>query len=223
MGRSGFNRELMELQAELLKMAALVEELIFKAVKSMLQKDAELAREVVDTDDVVDDLALEIEQKCLALIARQQPIARDLRSIGMAFRIIVDLERIADHAGGLAQITIKLKDQEYMKPLIDIPRMGDLARAMLKKSVKSFMEEDTGLSWSLVEDERVMDALYNQVFRELLAYMMEDPSTINQATSLLLAAGHLERIGDHVTNVGEMIIYLVEGKRVDLNKIARGE
>lgn len=221
MARTGFRHDLEELQRELLKMGTLVEELIFKAVKSMVNKDAALAQEVIDTDDVVDRMALDIESKCLSLIALQQPMARDLRTIGLALRFIIDLERMGDHASGIAKITIRLKDQEYIKPLIDIPRMGDISREMLKKSLKSYLEEDASLSWALVEDERIMDALYKQIFRELLAFMMQDPRTIDQATSLLLAAGHLERIGDHITNLGEMVIYMLEGTRLDLNRIAR--
>jgi len=187
----------------------------------MIRKDEVLAREVIATDDVVDDLAMEIERRCLSLIALQQPMAKDLRVIGAALRLIVDLERMADLAEGLARLSIRLKDQEYIKPLIDIPRMGELVRTMLSKSLKSYVEEETSPSWSLIEDERIMDALYEQVFRELLALMMAEPANINQATSLLLAAGHLERIGDHITNVGEMVIYMVEGQRVDLNCLAR--
>ena len=148
-------------------------------------------------------------------------MAKDLRTIGSVLRIIVDLERIGDYAEGLAKITIKLKDQEYMKPLIDIPRMGEISREMLKKCTQAMLEEDPAMCWTLVEDEQVMDALYDQIFRELLAYMMADPKTINQATSLLLAAGHLERIGDHITNVGEMIIFAISGERVDINRMAR--
>lgn len=221
MSRSGLNRELMSLQGELLRMGTLVEEQIYKAVKSMLTKDQAMAQEVIDTDDVVDQMALEMEHKCLSVIALQQPMARDLRSIGTVLRVIVDLERIADHAEDIAGITISLMDQEYMKPLIDIPRMGDICRDMLKRSLKSYIEEDTALAWSLIEDEKTIDALYNQIFRELLAFMMEDPRTINQALSLLLAAGHLERIADHITNLGEMVVYMVDGNRVDFNRISR--
>jgi len=221
MSRSGLNRELMQLQGELLRMGTLVEELIYKAVKSMVNKDPVLAQEVIDTDDVVDQMALEIEHKCLSVIALQQPMAKDLRSIGTALRTIIDLERIADHAEDISEITIRLKDQEYMKPLIDIPRMGDICRDMLKRSLKAYIDEDTALAWSLIEDEKIIDALYKQIFRELLAFMMEDPKTINQALSLLLAAGHLERIADHITNLGEMVVYMVEGNRVDFNRISR--
>lgn len=221
MSRCGLNRELMQLQGEILRMGTLVEELIYKAVKSMLTKDQALAQEVIDTDDVVDNMALEMEHKCLSVIALQQPMAKDLRSIGTVLRVITDLERIADHAEDIAEITISLMDQEYMKPLIDIPRMGDICRDMLKRSLKSYIEEDTALSWSLIEDEKIIDALYNQIFRELLAFMMEDPRTINQALSLLLAAGHLERIADHITNLGEMVVYMVDGNRVDFNRISR--
>ncbi|NLV17596.1 MAG: phosphate signaling complex protein PhoU [Syntrophomonadaceae bacterium] len=221
MSRSGLNRELTYLQGELLRMGTLVEELIYKAVKSMINKDQAMAQEVIDADDIVDQMMLDIELKCLSVIARQQPMAKDLRSIGTILRIITDLERIADHTEDIAEITINLMDQPYMKPLIDIPRMGDICRDMLKRSIKSYINEDTELAWSLIEDEKTSDALYNQIFRELLAFMLEDPKTINQALSLLLAAGHLERIADHITNLGEMVVYLVDGERVDFNRISR--
>lgn len=221
MSRSGLNRDLIALQGELLKMGTLVEELIYKAVKSMLTKDRAMAQEVIEMDDVVDQIAMDMEHRCLSVIALQQPMARDLRSIGTVLRVIVDLERIADHAEDIAEITISLLDQEYMKPLIDIPRMGDICRDMLRRSLKSYIEEDTALAWTLIEDEKTIDALYNQIFRELMAFMIEDPRTINQALSLLLAAGHLERIADHVTNLGEMVVYMVEGIRVDFNRISR--
>ncbi len=221
MSRSGLNRELTYLQGELLRMGTLVEELIYKSVKSMINKDPVMAQEVIDADDIVDQMMLDIELKCLAVIARQQPLAKDLRSIGTILRIITDLERIADHTEDIAEITISLMEQPYMKPLIDIPRMGDICRDMLKRSIKSYINEDTELAWSLIEDEKTSDALYNQVFRELLAFMLEDPKTITQALSLLLAAGHLERIADHITNLGEMVVYMVDGERVDFNRISR--
>lgn len=221
MGRDEFNRELVQLKGDVVKMATLLEELVYKAVRSMVLKDVGLAEEVITSDDIVDKMTVDIEQRCLSLIALRQPMAKDLRTIGSVLRIIVDLERIGDYAEGLAKITIKLKDQEYMKPLIDIPRMGEISREMLKKCTQAMLEEDPVMCWTLVENEQVMDALYDQIFRELLAYMMADPKTINQATSLLLAAGHLERIGDHITNVGEMIIYALEGQRVDINRMAR--
>ncbi|MCR4400481.1 MAG: phosphate signaling complex protein PhoU, partial [Syntrophomonadaceae bacterium] len=189
MSRTEFNRQLNDLKGDLLKMGTLVEEQIFKAVKSMLRKDAALAEDVIRNDDLVDSMALDIEQRCLSLIALQQPMAKDLRAIGTVLRTIIDLERIADRAEGLAKITIQLKDQAYIKPLIDIPRMGDIACDMLRKTLKAFMEEDTEAAYSLIEQEQTVDALYNQIFRELLAYMMADPKTINQATYLLLAAG----------------------------------
>lgn len=219
--RVGFERELAGLQNDLLKMGTLVEEMIMKAIRSMLQKDAALAEEVIASDDVVDNLAMEIEHKCLSLIALQQPMAKDLRMIGSALRAIVDLERLGDHAGDLAKITIILKDEEYMKPLIDIPRMGDIVRAMIRKGLKAYIESDVDLAWTLVEDEQATDELYIQIFRELVGYMMENPKNIRQATYLLLAAGHLERMADHMTNVAEMVVYIAEGKRVDINRIAR--
>ena len=221
MGRDEFNKELTELKGDIVKMATLLEELIYKAVRSMVLKDAVLAQEVIESDDIVDRMTVDLEQRCLSLIALRQPLAKDLRMIGSVLRMIIDLERIGDYAEGLAKITIKLKDEAYMKPLIDIPRMGEISREMLRKCIQAWMDEDASSCWTLVENEQVMDALYDQIFRELLAYMMADPKTINQATSLLLAAGHLERIGDHITNVGEMIIYALEGQRVDINRMAR--
>ncbi len=221
MGRDEFNKELTDLKGDIVKMATLAEELIYKAVRSMVLKDAVMAQEVIESDDILDKMTVDLEQRCLSLIALRQPLAKDLRMIGSVLRMIIDLERIGDYAEGLAKITIKLKDEEYMKPLIDIPRMGEISREMLRKCVQAWMDEDASLCWTLVENEQVMDALYDQIFRELLAYMMADPKTINQATSLLLAAGHLERIGDHITNVGEMIIYALEGQRVDINRMAR--
>ncbi len=221
MSRSGLNRELTALQGELLRMGTLVEELIYKAVKSMVTKDQALAQEVIDTDDVVDSMAMDIEHKCLSVIALQQPMAGDLRSIGTILHFVTDLERIADHAEDIAEITISLMDQEYMKPLIDIPRMADICRDMLKRSIRAYMNGNTQLAWGLIEDEKVIDNLYKGVFQELLGFMIEDRKTVSQALSLLLAAGHLERVSDHITNLGEMVVYMVDGERVDFNRISR--
>ncbi|MDD3890139.1 MAG: phosphate signaling complex protein PhoU [Syntrophomonadaceae bacterium] len=215
--------ELEKLKEDLLKMARLLEQQVHNSVKSMIDKDINLAREVINRDDIIDQMQLDIEKKCLSLIAMKQPMAGDLRFIGTALRIIIDMERMADHAEDIAQITIDLYDQHYIKPLIDIPRMAAIAAEMIQKAIKAFTDKNSNLAMELIPLENEMDGLYNQVFSELLLYMMQDTKNIPQATDLLLAAGHLERIGDHATNFGEMVIYTIKGERLDLNKMARSQ
>ncbi|HPT68761.1 MAG TPA: phosphate signaling complex protein PhoU [Syntrophomonas sp.] len=215
--------ELKKLKEEILKMGRLLEEQIYKAVKSLVGKDIELAKEVIARDDIIDAMTLEIENKCLQLIALKQPMACDLRFIGTALRIIVDMERMADHAEDICEITIRLHDQKYIKPLIDIPRMSEIAEEMVRIALKAYVDGDVNLAMSLVEMERQSDNLYEQVYRDLLLYMMQDAHNIPQASDLLLVAGHLERIADHATNLGEMVVYNVEGRRVDINVLAREE
>lgn len=215
--------ELVKLKNEIMKMGYLLEEQICKAVKSLVDKDLELAQEVIKRDDIVDRMELDIEKKCLQLIAMKQPMAGDLRFIGTALKIIVDMERMADHAEDISEITIRLYDQAYIKPLIDIPRMASIAEEMVGIALKAFIDANVDLAMSLVELERQSDELYEQVFRDLLTYMMQDTQNIPQATDLLLVAGHLERIADHATNLAEMVIYSVEGRRVDINVLARNE
>ncbi len=213
--------ELERLKEDLLRMGRLLEVQVYKAVQALVNKDPELAREVIENDDIIDEMELNIEKRALNLIALKQPLARDLRLIATALRMIVDIERMADHAEEIARLALELHAQTYIKPLIDIPRMARVAQQMVDNSLKSFIEQDTSMAMALIEAEREMDALYDQIFRELLSYMMQDQKNIPQATSLLLVAGHLERIGDHATNLGEMVIYVVDGKRLDLNRMAR--
>lgn len=215
------DNELGKLKEEIMKMGCLLEEQIYKAVKSLVDKNMELANEVIKKDDIIDRMELEIEKKCLSLIAMKQPMASDLRLIGTALKIIVDMERMADHAEEISEITIRLYDQVYIKPLIDIPRMAAIAEEMVGAALKAFINGDVNLAMSLVALERQSDALYEQVFRDLLTYMMQDTQNIPQATDLLLVAGHLERIADHATNLAEMVIYNVEGRRLDINVLAR--
>jgi phosphate transport system protein len=215
--------ELKRLKEEILKMGRLLEEQIYKAVKSLVGKDIELAKEVIARDDIIDAMTLEIENKCLQLIALKQPMACDLRFIGTALRIIVDMERMADHAEDICEITIRLHEQKYIKPLVDIPRMSEIAEEMVRVALKAYVDGDVNLAMSLVEMERQSDNLYEQVYRDLLLFMMQDAHNIPQASDLLLVAGHLERIADHATNLGEMVIYNVEGRRLDMNVLARQE
>ncbi len=211
------------LKEDILKMGSLLQEQIYKANRSLTEKNMELAREVIKKDDILDQMELDIEQKCLYLIALKQPLAKDLRFIGTALRIIVDIERMGDHAESISRIAIDLYDQTYMKPLIDIPKMAKIAQEMVVTAMKAFVDWDVELAMTLVAMEKQVDALYDAVFRELLSYMMRDQGNIPQATALLLVAGHLERIADHATNWGERVIYIVEGRRIDLNVLARSE
>ncbi|NLB51631.1 MAG: phosphate signaling complex protein PhoU [Syntrophomonadaceae bacterium] len=219
--RESLEKELIKLKEEVTKMGRLLADQVYKSVKSLVDKDLQLAREVIENDDIVDKMQMELESKALGLIALKQPMASDLRLIATVLRIIVDIERMADHAEDIARIAIELHDKKYIKPLIDIPRMSDNAQAMIETALVAFIEEDVTTSNSLIAMEIEMDYLYDQIFRELLSYMLQDQKNIPQATALLLVAGHLERIGDHATNLGEMVIYTVEGRRIDLNKIAR--
>jgi phosphate transport system protein len=214
-------KQLEQLREEILTMGSLLQEQIYKANRSLTEKNMELAREVIAKDDIIDQMELDIEQQCLYLIALKQPMARDLRFIGTALRIIVDFERMGDHAESIATIAIDLYDQTYMKPLIDIPKMAQLAQDMVVTAMQAYINGDVKLAMTLVDMEKEMDHLYGLVFHECLSYMMRDQGNIPQGTALILVAGHLERIADHATNLGEMVIYMVEGRRVDINVIAR--
>lgn len=215
--------ELGKLKEEVLKMGRLLEEQVYKSVKALAEKNLDLANEVVKNDDIVDKMELEIERKCLNVLALQQPMAKDLRLIATILRIIVDIERMADHCEDIARTTIDLYDEPYIKKLIDIPRMGGVAQQMVELAMNALIKEDTSLAMSIIPLEQEMDGLYNQIFRELLSYMMQDAKTIPQATRLLLVAGSLERVGDHATNMAEMVVYMAEGKRIDINRAARSQ
>ncbi|KUG04914.1 phosphate transport system regulatory protein phou [hydrocarbon metagenome] len=221
MVNESMGHELQQLKEDLLKMGRLLEEQIARAVKALVDKDIDMAREVIEKDDIIDQMELDIEKNCLRLIALKQPMARDLRFIATALRIIVDIERMADHAEDISEVCIALYPQKYIKPLIDIPRMANIVSMMVERALQALIKEDIDMAMSIVPLEQEIDALYQQIFRELLSYMMQDPATIPQAASLLLVAGHLERIGDHATNIAEMVIYVVDGRRIDLNVIAR--
>lgn len=223
MAHDSLQDELDRLKEDLLKMGRLLQQQVYNAVKALAEKDIELAQKVIKNDDLIDDMELDIEKRSLGLIALKQPLARDLRLIASIFRIIIDIERMADHAEDIAHIANDLHEQVYIKPLIDIPRMAAIAQDMLERALEAFTQEKYELAMSLIPLEKELDGLYDQVFNELLLYMMRDQKNIPQATALLLIAGHLERIGDHTTNIAEMVVYVIEGKRIDLNHIARSQ
>ncbi|MBM7624953.1 phosphate signaling complex protein PhoU [Sporohalobacter salinus] len=216
MVRSSFNQELEDLNQELLKMGSMVEEAIHKAVTSLAEKDVELAEEVMNNDDRIDDFEVDIEKKCIKLIALQQPVARDLRTIGMISKIITDLERMGDLAYNIARITTEIAEETLIKPLVDIPHMTRIAQDMVRECLDAFVNQDVDKAYEVAEMDEEVDRINEQILRELLTYMMEDASTISQATRLMFVGRYLERIADHATNICERIIYMVTGERKDL-------
>lgn len=217
MTRNAFHAELDALRQDMARMGTLVEEAIAQAMRSLLDRDLQLARKVVAGDDTIDAMELDIEQRILSLIALQQPMASDLRVLGAALKIITDLERLADHAQAIAKVTIRLDGQPFIKPLIDIPRMADIAREMVRDALTAYIRRDEALARQMIGRDDELDSLYKRVFNDLLGYMTRDPGTVEQATQLLFVASGLERIGDHATNIGEWTIYMVTGERPELN------
>ncbi|HWI54956.1 MAG TPA: phosphate signaling complex protein PhoU [Desulfobacteria bacterium] len=215
--RHAFDRALEELQQEILRMGSLVETAIYNSVQSLASQDVALAEQVIKGDAVIDQMELDIEDKCLKLIATQQPIAGDLRKISTGFKIITDLERMADNSVDISKVTRRLAGQPLIKPLVDIPRMAALTQQMVKDGLDAYVRSDVALASTLSKKDDEVDHIYAQVFRELLTYMMEDPRTITQAAHLLFVCRYIERIADHATNIGERVVYLVTGERPDLN------
>lgn len=212
--RQSYEKELETLRQEILRMGELVGQSIEDAVQSLATQDEQLAKKVIAGDDAIDQLEVDIEDKCMVLIARQQPMARDLRIIGTGLKITTDLERMGDHAFDIAKVTVRLANQPLIKPLVDIPRMARMAQKMLADSLEAYMKMDIALAEKVCLADNEVDDLYQQVFRELLTYMMEDPRTIGQATQLIFVGRYLERIADHATNIAEWVIYLVTGQRL---------
>jgi phosphate transport system protein len=215
--RAGFHHSLNELQQELQRMGHNVESLIHDAVESLASSDERMAKRVVDSDDVIDEAMRRIDELCLRLIARQQPMAGDLRIIGTALKIATDLERIADHAVDIAKITIRLSGQALVKPLEVIPSMAEIAMDMLRESLLAYTERSVHRAAALADKDDKVDKLYSEVMAEIVGLMSADTGKNRQLTHLLLVAHHLERVGDHTTNIGEGVIYMVTGKRKDLN------
>ena len=212
--RHGFDQDLEALRRELLLMGEIVKQATKNAVTALKTKDIALAHSVMSGDDVIDRMQDEIEDKCIAMIARQQPVATDLRILGTGLKITTDLERIGDHAFDIAKIVLEIGDEPLIKPLVDIPRMAELAQAMLQDCLQAYLNLDIALAEKVCRDDDMVDDLFHTVFSDLLTYMMRDPATIRQATQLLFVARYLERISDHSTNVAEWVIYLVTGERL---------
>lgn len=212
MPREDFDRDLRMLKDDLLVIGSMVEKATARAIEALKSRDLEASQDVVREDDYIDHLRFDIEERCVNLIATQQPMAGDLRTIISILHIVVELERVGDYAEGIAKISIAMGDEPLLKPLIDIPRMAALAIDMLRRSLDSLVNRDVVAATAVLSDDDVVDAIYDQIYRELLTFMIEDPKTIRRATYLLWVAHDLERVADRATNIAERVIYLVTGK-----------
>ncbi|HMK09918.1 MAG TPA: phosphate signaling complex protein PhoU [Anaerolineales bacterium] len=215
--RSSLDRELQAIQDDMLRMGEMVIEAIQSSLRALAERDRALAQQVVDGDAKVNRLRFDIEEACLALMATQQPAAGDLRAVVAAMNIVVDLERMGDHAAGNARIVLRMGDEPLLKPLIDIPRMADVCRSMIRDSLQAFIRRDGERARQIAAMDDQIDGLYQQVFRELLSFMVEDPKTTGRALSLLFAAHNLERIGDRATNIAERVLFMTSGVMRELN------
>jgi phosphate transport system protein len=209
-----FHEELETLKQTLLAMGGLVEDQIRRVVRALVERDSDLAQEVIDRDREVNAYDVEVDEKCVELLALHQPTAGDLRFITTAMKIVTDLERIGDQAVNIGQRVLELNREPQLKPYIDLPRMAERAQRMVKESLDAFVARDTELARQVCGEDDAVDALKEQVFRELLTFMMEDPKTIPRAIRLILISRFLERVADHATNIAEMVIYMVESKMV---------
>jgi phosphate transport system protein len=211
------DRELTEINEGLLRIGSLVDAAIERSIQALARQDAALARQVDADDAKVNALRFQVEEACLAVIARQQPAASDLRAVLAAFSIVTDLERMGDHAAGIARTVIHMGDQPLLKPLIDLPRMAETCREMLRQSLQAYVERDAERARPIVAMDDVVDSLYTQIFREILSFMVEDPHTTSRGLYLIFAAHNLERIGDRVTNIVERILFMTSGEMRELN------
>ena len=210
--RIGFHEELRELKNDVLKMASMVEDSIRKSVKALENGDLDLAIELKKDDDKIDEIELELEEKCTKLIALQQPVAKDLRMIMVISKFVTDLERMGDHASNIADQVLEIGGEELIKPLIDIPRMSEIACRRLHQSLDAFINMDIDLAKKIAQEDEEIDDLDEQILRELISFMLEDHANIKQATALMFISRFLERIGDHSTNICERVIYMVSGQ-----------
>jgi phosphate transport system protein len=215
--RSSLDRDLQNLEEELVRLGGMVDRAIELGLASLTQRNADLAQQVIDGDQVINDLRYQIEESCLRLIATQQPTAGDLRAVMAAFSIAMDLERMADHAAGISKVVLMMGDEPLLKPLIDIPRMAELCRQMIKHALKVYAGRDVASARSIALQDDQIDGLYQQIFRELLSIMVENPKTTTRALYLLFVAHNLERIGDRVTNIAERVVFMASGEVRELN------
>jgi len=214
--RATFQEHLREVEEDVLTMGNMVVNAIDRSMEALKKRDLNLAHQIIADDTQINKRRFSIEEKCVVLIATQQPIESDLRIVVAVLNILTELERIGDYAEGIAKIVIMIGDEAPLKPLIDIPRMGEITRDMIKESLQSFARRDVELAMRVVSLDNIVDSLYDQVFRELLTFMMVDPKTTNRATRLIWIAHNLERAADRATNICERVVYTVTGKMEEI-------
>src|SRR5512139_2212874 len=205
-------QDLEQLKERILKMGGFVEDAIKKSIRALVERDRNLAIEVIDGDAIINNFDVEIEEECIRFLAIWQPTGSNLRFVTTAIKIITDLERMGDLAVDICERGIELLDEPPLKPYIDIPRMAEAAQKMLKDSLDAFVARDADLALKVCEADDFVDNLNQQIFNELLVYMLQDPKNIARAVRLTYVAKYLERVGDHATNIAEMVVYLVKGK-----------
>ena len=214
MERHHFESEMQALKNRLLNMGALVEERVHRAIQALMERNLESAEEIARSDQAVNELQIEIDERCLRLFALQQPMASDLRLITSAMKINADLERIGDQAVNIAEQAMVIAEHPPLKSIIDLPRMAEIAERMTRESLDAFVRKDATLARAILKRDDEVDELKDHVFRVLLTYMMADPGTIERALGLILVSRHIERIADHATNIAEDVIFVVEAKDV---------
>lgn len=210
-------REIMGLRDEVLKLSFVVDQAIEKAVQSLKERNVEVARQVIADDALINKARYEIEKKCYLLLATQQPTARDMRSVVTAIHIAVELERIGDHAEGMAKLSLELAKEPPLKPLIDIPRMAEVCREMLRASLNAYLTWNAEQARITIQRDDEVDQLDDQVYRELLTFMLQDPRNIGRATFLLWVSHDLERSADRITNICERVIFMVTGEMIEMD------
>jgi len=217
---SQFDVELNQIRARLLEMGGKVEMMITNSMRSLVDRDSELAEQTIAFDAEVNAMEIEIDQKCLHLLARRQPAARDLRFVTLALKIVTDLERIGDQCASIARHALVLNQEAQLKPYIDLPRMAEAAHDALRDALDAFVRGDAPAAVRVCQNDHFVDELNEQLQRELLTFMMENPATVGRAMRINSVSKYLERIADHATNIAEMVIFMVEGK--DIRHLATG-
>jgi phosphate transport system protein len=211
------DKDLQRMQEDLLRMGSLIDSAITRAMRALAVRDARLAREIIADDAAINGLRFQIEDNCLATIATQQPAAVDLRKIVATVILASELERMGDYAAGIAKTVLRMGDEPLLKPLVDMPRMAEEDRNMLHDALDAYVTRDADKARAVAARDDVVDNLYNQIFREVLTYILEDPTTTTRALYLLFSAHNLERIGDRVVNIAERVIFMTSGKMRELN------
>ncbi len=216
--RATYDREFSEIQEDIIRLGSLVEQAIARSIECLEKRDPGLANQIIAEDEAINDLRFQLEEECLRLIARQQPAASDLRAVLSALSMVPEMERMADHASGIAKTVLRMGDEPLVKPLVNIPRMALTVREMLRDSLKAFVLRDTEAAKAIAQRDNEVDLLYKAVFDELIGIMARDPNSATRATYLLWCGHNLERIGDRVTNIAERIVFMTTGNLKELNR-----